>query len=157
MIMNMNKMTQKTTEAVQSAQSLCVSHQNHAIEPVHLLTALMQQSDGLIPQLMQRIGTDVNGLTRSAEQAVAALPHVSGGGRPADSVYISNATEQILTNAEQQAAQMQDEYTSVEHVFLAMLGSGDSALKKLFSQFRIEQPKVLAALKSGCSAVLREI
>ena len=145
--MNMNQMTQKTAEALQSAQSLCVSHQNHAIEPVHILAALMEQQEGLIPQLVQRIGADAAGLTRAAEQAVAALPHVTGSGRPADSVYISNATEQILTNAEQQAKQMQDEYTSVEHVFLAMLSSGDTALKKIFAQFRIETPKVLSALK----------
>ncbi len=145
--MNMNKMTQKAAEAVQNAQSLCVSHQNHAIEPVHLLAALMQQPEGLIPQLMQRIGADVSGLTRAAEQAVSALPHVSGGGRPADAVYISNETEQILTGAEQQAHQMQDEYVSVEHVLLAMLKSSDSTIQKLFRQYQVTQPAVLSALK----------
>ena len=156
--MNMNKMTQKTAEAMQNAQSLCVSHQNHAIEPVHILAALMQQSEGLIPQLVQRIGADAAGLTRAAVQAVGALPHVSGSGRPADAVYISNETEKILTAAEQQAQQMQDEYTSVEHVFLAMLQSRDSALQKLFSQFGVRQAAVLSALKEirGNSRVTNE-
>ncbi|MBQ5338548.1 MAG: type VI secretion system ATPase TssH, partial [Oscillospiraceae bacterium] len=90
--MNANKMTQKTLEAMQNAQSLCTGYQNNAVEPVHILTALLQQSDGLIPQLVQRIGISAQGFAKAAEKEVAALPHVTGSGRQPGMVYISNDT-----------------------------------------------------------------
>ncbi len=145
--MNANKMTQKTLEAMQNAQSLCTGYQNNAVEPVHILTALLQQSDGLIPQLVQRIGISAQGFAKAAEKEVAALPHVTGSGRQPGMVYISNDTEQLYNQAEELAKQMQDEYVSVEHVFLAMLKSNDQTLKKLFQQFSVNEPKVLNALK----------
>ena len=145
--MNANKMTQKTLEAMQNAQSLCTGYQNNAVEPVHILTALLQQSDGLIPQLVQRIGISPQGFAKAAEKEVAALPHVSGSGRQPGMVYISNDTEQLYNQAEELAKQMQDEYVSVEHVFLSMLKSNDPTLKKLFQQFSVNETKVLGALK----------
>ena len=145
--MNANRMTQKTLEAMQSAQSLCTSYQNNAIEPIHIFTALMQQSDGLIPQLIQRIGVSTQNVQHAAEQAVAALPHVTGSGSPADSFYISRETEQMLTEAEEIAKQMQDEYTSAEHLLLAMLRGKNADLTKIFTQFGIREQQVLAALK----------
>ena len=145
--MNANKMTQKSIEAVQNAQSLCSGYQNNAIEPVHILTALLQQADGLIPQLMQRIGIDADAFAQAAEKEVAALPHVTGSGRQAGTVYVSNAAEQVITQAEQTAKQMQDEYVSVEHLFLALLRSQEYNVKKLFQQFSVNEPKVLNALK----------
>ena len=145
--MNANKMTQKSLEAVQSAQSLCTGYQNNAIEPVHLLTALLQQPEGLIPQLLQRTGINVNGLSAQAEQAVAALPHVSGSNRPADQFYISRDTDQIMTEAEEIAKRMKDEFVSVEHILLAMLHSREHTLTKLFTQFGVTEQKVYLALK----------
>ena len=145
--MNANRMTQKTLESMQNAQSLCTGYQNNAVEPIHILTALMQQPDGLIPQLMQRIGVHAEALANAAEKAVAALPHVTGSGRQAGMVYVSNETEQLYNKAEEIAKQMQDEYISVEHVFLAMLRSGDRTVKQLLTQFNVTEAKVLAALK----------
>ena len=145
--MNANKMTQKTLEAMQSAQSLSTGYQNNAVEPVHILTALVQQPDGLIPQLLQRIGVSAQGFANAAEREVAALPHVTGSGRQAGMVYISNETEQLYHQAEQIAQRMQDEYISVEHIFLAMLKSNDATLKKLFQKFSVSETKVLNALK----------
>ncbi len=145
--MNANKMTQKTLEAMQNAQSLCTEYQNNAVEPVHILTALVQQPDGLIPQLLQRIGFRAGDFANAVQREVAALPHVTGSGRQAGMVYISNETEQLYHQAELIAQQMQDEYISVEHLFLAMLKSNDSTLKKLFRQFSLNEPKVLNALK----------
>ena len=145
--MNANRMTQKTLESMQNAQSLCTGYQNNAVEPIHILTALMQQPDGLIPQLMQRIGVHAEALANAAEKEVAALPHVTGSGRQAGMVYVSNETEQLYNKAEEIAKQMQDEYISVEHVFLAMLRSGDRTVKKLLTQFNVTEAKVLAALK----------
>ena len=145
--MNANHMTQKTLEAIQQAQTLCTSYQNNAIEPIHLFTALMQQADGLIPQLMQRIGVNSSALTQAAEQSVAALPHVTGSGRSADSFYISRETEQLLADAESAAGQMQDEYVSVEHLLLVMLRSRNNTLQKLFRQFGISEDKILKVLQ----------
>ncbi|MBQ5337614.1 MAG: ATP-dependent chaperone ClpB, partial [Oscillospiraceae bacterium] len=132
---------------MQNAQSLCTGYQNNAVEPVHILTALLQQADGLIPQLVQRIGISAQGFAKAAEKEVAALPHVTGSGRQPGMVYISNDTEQLYNQAEELAKQMQDEYVSVEHVFLAMLKSNDPTLKRLFQQFSVNEPKVLSALK----------
>ncbi|MBP0970975.1 MAG: AAA family ATPase, partial [Oscillospiraceae bacterium] len=145
--MNANRMTQKTLESMQNAQSLCTGYQNNAVEPIHILTALLQQADGLIPQLMQRIGVHAEALANAAEKEVAALPHVTGSGRQAGMVYVSNETEQLYNKAEEIAKQMQDEYISVEHVFLAMLRSGDRTVKKLLTQFNVTEAKVLTALK----------
>ena len=145
--MNANNMTQKTLEAIQQAQTLCTSYQNNAIEPIHLFTALMQQADGLVPQIMQRTGVNQAALTQAAEQAVAALPHVTGSGRSADSFYISRETEQLLAEAESAAKQMQDEYVSVEHLLLVMLRSRNNTLQKLFQQFHVFEDSVLKALR----------
>ena len=145
--MNVNRMTQKSLEAMQNAQSLSTSYQNNAVEPIHILTALLQQSDGLIPQLMQRIGVNSASLTKTAEQIVAGLPHVSGSGRQPGMVYVSNETEQLYNQAEQIAKQMQDEYISVEHLLLAMFRIERGDVRKLFDRFQITEAKVLAALK----------
>ena len=145
--MNANRMTQMTLEAIQQAQSICTGYQNNAIEPVHLLAALLQQEDGLIPQLLQRTGVNTAGLTQAAEQAVAALPHVTGSGRSADSFYISRETEQLLAEAEETAKQMQDEYVSVEHLLLTMLRSRNQSLQKLFQQYQVKEDQVLKALR----------
>ena len=106
--MNANRMTQKTLESMQNAQSLCTGYQNNAVEPIHILTALLQQTDGLIPQLMQRIGVHAEAFANAAEKAVAALPHVTGSGRQPGMVYVSNDTEQLYSKAEEIAKQMQD-------------------------------------------------
>ena len=145
--MNVNRMTQKSLEAMQNAQSLCTSHQNNAVEPIHILTALLQQSDGLIPQLIQRIGSDTSALTKACEQAVSALPHVTGSGRQPGMVYVSNDTEQLYNQAEEIAKQMQDEYISVEHMLLAMFKADRGDVRKILDRFQITEAKVLAALK----------
>ena len=145
--MNTNRMTQKTLEAIQDAQSICTGYQNNAIEPIHLLTALLQQTEGLIPQLLLRAGVNVSALSKDAEQAVASLPHVTGNGRPSDSFYISRETEQLLAEAEEAAKQMQDEYVSVEHLLLAMLRTRNQTLQKMLQLHRIREDNVMKALR----------
>ncbi|MBQ8922104.1 MAG: ATP-dependent chaperone ClpB [Oscillospiraceae bacterium] len=145
--MNVNRMTQKSLEAMQNAQTLCTSHQNNAVEPIHILTALLQQSDGLIPQLIQRIGADAKALTKAAEQAVAALPHVTGSGRQPGMVYVSNDTELLYNKAEEIAKQMQDEYISVEHLLLAMFKMERNEAQKLLARYQITEAAVLKGLK----------
>ena len=145
--MNGNRMTQKSIDAMQSAQSLCRAYQNSAVEPIHLLRAFLQQPEGLIPQLMQRIGVDDKAMAKAALQKVAALPQISGSGYRQDAAYISADMEKVYSNAEQIAQKMQDEYVSAEHFLLGMLASNERTLKEIFAQFQVKQEAVLNALK----------
>ena len=144
--MNMNQFTQKTLEALQSAQRLAVEYSNNAVEQEHLLAALAQQQDGLIPQLLTKLGTDPNAFAQAALQKVEALPRVTGSGRDPDKVYISGDLDRALNAAEQQAKQMQDEYISVEHVFLGILQRPGKAAAELFKAFNITTERFMQQL-----------
>ena len=146
--MNMNQFTQKTIQAIQDAQRLAVEYQNNAIEQEHLLAALCAQQDGLIPQLLTKMGVEPGNFLAAATEKVAALPHVTGSGRDPEKVYISNELDQALNAAEAQARQMKDEYISVEHVFLGLLQRPGRAAGALFKQFSITQEKFMAQLST---------
>lgn len=144
--MNAQKFTQKSLEAIQEAQNIAIGRQNLQIEEEHLLLALLQQEGGLIPQLLTRMGADAGGLEREAERLVEGMPGVSGPGREAGKIYISQDVDQVLNEAEQTASNMKDEYVSVEHVFLALLQHPNEALKRLFQQFHISKEGFLQTL-----------
>ena len=144
--MNTNQFTQKTLEALQSAQRLAVEYSNNAVEQEHLLAALAQQQDGLIPQLLTKLGTEPNAFAQAALQKVEALPRVTGSGRDPDKVYISGDLDRALNAAEQQAKQMQDEYISVEHVFLGILQRPGKAAAELFKAFGITTERFMQQL-----------
>ena len=144
--MNMNQFTQKTLEALQSAQRLAVEYSNNAVEQEHLLAALAQQQDGLIPQLLTKLGADPNAFAQAALQKVEALPRITGSGRDPDKVYISGDLDRALNAAEQQAKQMQDEYISVEHVFLGILQRPGKAAAELFKAFGITTERFMQQL-----------
>ena len=146
--MNMNQFTQKTIQAIQDAQRLAVEYQNNAIEQEHLLAALCAQQDGLIPQLLTKMGVEPGNFLAAATEKVAALPHVTGSGRDPEKVYISNELDQALHAAAAQARQMKDEYISVEHVFLGLLQRPGRAAGELFKQFSITQEKFMAQLST---------
>ena len=135
--MNMNQLTQKTIEALQNAQRIAVEYSNQAVEQEHLLAALARQQDGLIPQLLTKLGADPNAFAQAALQKVEALPRVTGSGRDPDKVYISGDLDRALNAAEEQANQMKDEYISVEHVFIGMLRRPGKAAGELFKAFNI--------------------
>ena len=135
--MNMNQFTQKTVEALQSAQRLAVEYANQALEQEHILAALAQQSDGLIPQMLTKMNVDPGTFSAAAVEKVAALPRVTGSGRDPDKVYISGDLDRALNAAEDQAKQMKDEYISVEHVFLGILQRPGKAAGELLRLFGI--------------------
>ena len=135
--MNMNQLTQKTIEALQSAQRLAVEYSNQAVEQEHILVALAEQKDGLIPQLLTKLGADPNAFAQVAMQKVEALPRVTGSGRDPEKVYISGDLDRALNAAEEQAKQMKDEYISVEHVFLGILRRPGKAASEIFQAFSI--------------------
>ena len=146
--MNLKQFTQKSVAAIQAAQSLAVEHGNQQIEQAHLLLALLQDDQGLVPQLLTAMGTAVSNFTENVQALVERLPKVSGGGREADKVYISQQVDQALQQAEQVRISMQDEYVSVEHLFLGLLDKADQTLKELFRTFSITQEKIMRALAS---------
>ena len=146
--MNTNQYTQKTLEALQSAQTIAAAHQNQQIEQAHLLLALLQQDGGLIPQLLKKMGVSVESLTAAAQAAVEKLPGVSGSGRDADKFYISRGMDSMMAEAERTAQGMRDEYVSVEHLFLAMLDTADETVAPLFADYRIRKEDCLKTLQS---------
>ena len=146
--MNMNQFTQKTIEALQSAQRLAVEYSNQAVEQEHILAALAQQSDGLIPQMLTKMNVDPGTFSAAAVEKVSALPRVTGSGRDPDKVYISGDLDRALNAAEDQAKQMKDEYISVEHVFLGILQRPGKAAGELLRQFGITQEKFMQQLSA---------
>ena len=146
--MNIEQMTQKTREALQAAQRIAVEYSNNAVEQEHLLAALAQQQDGLIPQLLQTLGIDANAFAQAALQKVEALPRVTGSGRDPEKIYISNDLDRALNAAEQQAKQMKDEYISVEHVFLGILQRPGKAASEIFKTFGITTEKFMKQLSA---------
>ena len=146
--MNIEQMTQKTREALQTAQRIAVEYSNNAVEQEHLLAALAQQQDGLIPQMLQTLGVDANAFANAALQKVEALPRVTGSGRDPEKIYISGDLDRALNAAEQQAKQMKDEYISVEHVFLGILQRPGNAASEIFKTFGITTEKFMQTLST---------
>ena len=146
--MNTNQFTQKTMEALQAAQRIAVEYANNAVEQEHLLAALAQQQDGLIPQLLTTLGADPNAFAQAAMQKVEELPRVTGSGRDPNQIYIGSDLDRALNAAESQAKQMKDEYISVEHVFLGMLQRPGKAAGELFKMFGITTEKFMQQLSA---------
>ena len=144
--MNTNQYTQKTLEALQAAQQLAVEYQHNALEPEHLLHALASQEQGLIPQLLQKLNVDPGSFAAAVAEKLSALPRVSGSGRDPDKVYISQATDKVLSAAAREAKAMKDEYVSVEHVFLGLLDEPTQNTTELFRAFGIAKDKFLQQL-----------
>ncbi|MCI7656588.1 ATP-dependent chaperone ClpB [Anaerotignum sp.] len=145
--MNLQKFTQKSLEAIQNAQSMAVEYGNPQMDQQHLLVTLLTQDGGLIPQLMQKMNVNINGLLQAAENEVKKLPRATGG-----QTYVSSDLEKTLTAAEKLAENMTDEYVSVEHIFMAMVNSPNGALKEIFRQYNITKEgfmKILATVRGN--------
>ena len=145
--MNFNTYTQKSLEAVQSAQNLAQSNSHQQLEQVHLLLALLQQEGGLIPQLLRKMDVTVESLEAAAKAELRKIPGVKTS-READKFYISADVDAAFTAAEEQAKGMKDEFVSVEHLFLGLLETARGGVKEIFSTYRITREGVLKALQS---------
>ncbi len=144
--MNTNKFTQKSVEAIKGMQQSATEHGNQQIEQVHLLYALLSTPDGLIPNLLANANIDVKSLTNDTQKEINALPKVSGV--QSDRLYVSGALDNALTEAEEQAKKMKDEYVSVEHLMLALFERPDSKIKDLFRRYSLTKDKFLTSLKN---------
>ena len=143
--MDMNRFTQKSIEAIQSAQSTAQQYGNSQLEPAHLLFALLSQEDGLIPNLLTKMGVQSGAFRDSVEALLARLPRISGSNQQP---YPSSAFTAALSQAESEMRQMGDEYISVEHLFLALLARPDTQTRALFDGSQITRPAFLTALQS---------
>ena len=146
--MNAQKLTQKSMEAIQAAQSVAVQYQNMQIDQVHLLYALADQEGGLISQLLTKMGVEPSKFIQSCEMEIARLPKVTGSGREPDKVYVSPDTDAALTEAEQTAARMKDEYVSVEHLFLGLMDKANAAAKRVFDSCGIKKNNFLTEMQA---------
>ncbi len=142
--MNTQKFTQKSLEAVQSAQSAALEHKNTQIDQQHLLYGLLTQSDGLIPQMLVKMNISVNGLLNDCEKEIKNLPYGSGSGQ----LYLSGELNMVLEQAEKMAENMKDDFVSVEHIFMALINSPNEAVKRLFKKYNITKDEFMKQLKA---------
>ena len=145
--MNAQKFTQKSLEAIQNAQNLAVQNQNSQIEEEHLILALLEQEDSLIKELLNKMGVPDN-FERDIRNKVENDPKMVGGARKADSIYVSQDVDLVLTDSEKIADRMKDEYVSVEHIMLAIFNNTSREIKEIFKRYNINKNDFLKALSS---------
>ena len=141
--MNIQKFTQKSMEAIQDCEKLAYEYGNQEIEQEHLLVALLQQEDGLILKLIEKMEIQKEHFVDNAIRHLEARTKVSGG-----QVYVGQALNKVLISAEDEAKQMGDDYVSVEHLFLSLLRYPNPALKEIFKEYGITRDRFLQALST---------
>ncbi len=141
--MNIQKFTQKSVEAINDCEKLAYEYGNQEIEQEHLMVALMQQEDGLIPKLIEKMEIQKQHFADNARRKLEARVKVSGG-----QVYVGQNLNKVLIHAEDEAKQMGDEYVSVEHLFLALIKYPNQAMKELFKEYGITRERFLQSLST---------
>ena len=131
--MNAQNLTEKSLEAVQTAQSMALENRNNYIMPEHLLYALVDQDGGLIPSLLGKMGVDCNAVLAELDSAIAALPKVGS----TSEAYLSGEASRVITAAEKAAKSMGDAYVSVEHLMIGFFAAPTAAIKRIFSDHGI--------------------
>ena len=150
--MNGENFTQKTLQAIRSAQNEAYENGNAQITSEHLLYAMLTQSEGLIPSLLEKMGIDVQKITLSVKSIIGSLPKVSVQGRQNDNIYVSPECESVLSRSEKIAREQKDDYISQEHIMLAMLKAPNDKLKRIFYENGIDEKgftNALSSVKSG--------
>ena len=142
--MDLQKFTQKSLEALNSAQNLASENGNAEISQEHLLYALIAQEEGLIPEILKGMGCDVNRFCDAVSQKISRLSKVSGGSR----AYVAESVNKVLVEAEKQAKSMKDDFVSVEHLFLALLLKADISIDEILAQYKINKDAFLKQLMS---------
>ena len=149
--MNIQKFTQKSIEAIQKAQSLAIENENSQIDQEHLLYALLTQENSLIKELLKKMSVKEE-FEKAIQREIKNKPSMHTNSRQMDQVYIARDVDEALTEAENIAEKMKDEYVSVEHIMLGLLNKANSNLKSLFRIFNIDKNsflKVLSDVRGG--------
>ena len=145
--MTNQQFTEKSREALAAAQQLTIEYQNQEVTQEHLAYALLSDAQGLIPQLLTKMGKRPQEIASRLETMIARLPKVTGGGREPDKIYISNDVEKALVAARDLAQRMKDEYLSVEHLFLGLLEKPTRAMADLWRGYAIDEKSFLPAFR----------
>ena len=146
--MTNQQFTEKSREALAAAQQLTIEYQNQEVTQEHLAYALLSDAQGLIPQLLTKMGKRPQEIASRLETMIARQPKVTGSGREPDKIYISNDVEKALVAARDRAERMKDEYLSVEHLFLGLLEKPTRAMADLWRSYAIDEKSFLPALQS---------
>ncbi|MBQ2557550.1 MAG: type VI secretion system ATPase TssH, partial [Lachnospiraceae bacterium] len=139
--MNINKFTQKSTEAVQAAEKVCYEYGNPEMRPEHLLFAMLSDGEGLIPKLLAKMGIVTEVFTAQVRGLIERMPKVQGA-----NLVVSQDLNKALMYAEDEAKAMGDAYVSVEHLFLSMLKYSGRDLAGVFRSFGIDRDRFLQVL-----------
>ena len=153
--MDSNRFTQRSMEALQHAQQLAQNYGNAQVEQLHLMYALIHQENGLIGQMLEKLGLNLHNVQSACESAVSRLPKISGSNQHP---YVSAGLAAVIQQAETEMKQMRDEYVSVEHLFLALMEKADSGTKPLLSSLSLNKSRFLEALQAvrGSARVTNE-
>ena len=144
--MDLNSFTQKSQEAISEAQNIAVRYQNQQIDVEHLVQALVDQ-DGLVSRLLERLDIEPKAFKQALEAELGKLPKVSGPGSQPGQVYVTQRLNSVLVKANDLAKKMQDDYVSVEHLFLVILEEpASTGIGRVNKQFRLDKDKVLSVL-----------
>ncbi|MFM1941716.1 MAG: hypothetical protein RI897_698 [Verrucomicrobiota bacterium] len=145
--MDLSKFTEKSQQALNEAQQVATRSQHQAVDVEHLLVALLQQEDGLVPRLFERAKTSPNLLLQKAEEALRKIPQVSGQGMAERGIYVTQRLNRTLVKAQDEARRLKDDYVSVEHLALALFDEPkDSATGKILRDLQIRRDDFLKAL-----------
>ncbi|MBP3644879.1 MAG: AAA family ATPase, partial [Clostridia bacterium] len=146
--LNNQQFTEKSRQALTYAQQLTVEYHNQEVSQEHLAYALLSDPQGLIPQLLTKMGKAPQEIASRLETMIARMPKVMGSGREADKIYINTDVERALVAARERAQQMKDEYLSVEHLFLGLLDKPSRSMAEVWKGYAIEEKTFLPALQS---------
>ena len=142
--MNLERFTQKSADAIMSAQNLALENNNQEIDTIHLLKALISQDDGIIPKILQLMNININSIDNDITDSIKKLPKISGDN--ISNVYASRKFSELLSNAEKEMLEFKDEYVSVEHIFLAMFKEKNSLVSDIFKKYDIKKSTFLEKL-----------
>jgi len=141
--MNIERFTDKAQQALYEAQSQAQRRNHPELDAEHILLALLEQDEGLVPEILSRVGANPAHIRQHIDVALAEKPRVSGGGQ----VYISARAQKVLAKAEEEARRFKDEFISTEHLLLGLLDLPDGAVARVFKNFGVERARVLEVLK----------
>lgn len=144
--MNTKKFTQKSIQAIQSAQALAIENANTQVGQVHLLYALLTQEGGFLPNVLTSAKANFDSLLAGCQEQIDKIPKVTGPGREADKIYISPELDRALNRAEKNAERLSDEFISVEHILLALIEEPDDTLREIFRRAGVDKNSYLQAL-----------
>jgi ATP-dependent Clp protease ATP-binding subunit ClpB len=144
--MDIHRFTEKTQEALAAAQQRASRAGQQQVDVEHLLAALLEQEQGLAPAILSKAGVNVEGLKRRVQQELERLPKVSGASGGPDQVYVTGRLNRLLTQAEDEAKHLKDDYVSVEHLLLALTEDGGTT-GRLFKELGVTRDRLMAALQ----------